>query len=283
MALPTLSILLAVGLVWCMACDRYRDLHPGFFRSTLLVSLGLGVVALLIGWSNWSVNQRGVVIGLTVGFYLCYASWMIERIEQAGIFMRITAVLMLIPALMGYLECPSSNALPATPATTTDKITQPTGVAQDRLPVPTIWISPLQRGAEQVSLGMILGASMHAMLLGHYFLQSPTMPMARLYDAIYRSLATIVFRLLMVGIAFGQYLLVTAPNVQFGVTEWVSYGGLRIIMGLLGALVLTVMAHQTLKYKNTQACTGILYVVVAFVLTGEATGQMFHHFAEVLR
>jgi hypothetical protein len=47
---------------------------------------------------------------------------------------------------------------------------------------------------------------------------------------------------------------------------WASW---RVAFGFFGPLVLIWMTRDALRYKHTQAATGILYVAVFFVLMGE--------------
>jgi hypothetical protein len=43
----------------------------------------------------------------------------------------------------------------------------------------------------------------------------------------------------------------------------------RVAFGFLGPLTLVWMTRDALKYRHTQAATGILYVAIFFVLMGE--------------
>jgi hypothetical protein len=49
---------------------------------------------------------------------------------------------------------------------------------------------------------------------------------------------------------------------------------LRWGLGLIGPLILCVLAWQTAKIRSTQSATGLLYVVVIFCFLGELTGQL---------
>jgi hypothetical protein len=46
------------------------------------------------------------------------------------------------------------------------------------------------------------------------------------------------------------------------------------LFGLVGVLALTLMAWKTLQIPNTQSATGILYVAVIGVFTGELLGLL---------
>ncbi len=49
---------------------------------------------------------------------------------------------------------------------------------------------------------------------------------------------------------------------------------LRWLGGLVGVLILAVMAWQTLKIPNTQSATGILYVAVIGTFLGELISML---------
>ena len=48
----------------------------------------------------------------------------------------------------------------------------------------------------------------------------------------------------------------------------------RWILGLLGALMMALLAWYTLKVPNTQSATGILYAGVIVVFMGELFSQL---------
>ena len=106
---------------------------------------------------------------------------------------------------------------------------------------------------------------MAAMLLGHWYLNSPGMELAPL-----RRL------LLLMAVAVAMQSLISAlgliGEVRIGGgtgVGWLLFVLLRWSFGLLGVLGLTAMAWQTLKIPNTQSATGILYVAVIGTFVGE--------------
>ena len=55
---------------------------------------------------------------------------------------------------------------------------------------------------------------------------------------------------------------------DFTVTDWLLVV-LRWSFGMIGTMILIALAWQTLRIPNTQSATGILYVGVLAVFTGE--------------
>jgi hypothetical protein len=60
-----------------------------------------------------------------------------------------------------------------------------------------------------------------------------------------------------------------APATAF---EW-AITAIRWSAGLVGVLLVGIMAWQTLRIPNTQSATGILYVGVILAFLGELTAQ----------
>ena len=119
----------------------------------------------------------------------------------------------------------------------------------------------------------LLGVSMGAMLLGHYYLTAPWMSLAPLRRLIAGIFVASVVRAAVTGGAVAMYLQ-TPPESPYlsGPADWGLYVMLRWVMGIGGPIVLSVLVWKTVQLKATQAATGILYVVVLLVLIGEATG-----------
>ena len=119
--------------------------------------------------------------------------------------------------------------------------------------------------ADLLTGGLILGTTMAAMLLGHWYLNSPTMALSPLRRLIWIMGAAIAARAVVCGLGLALVLdAATWPTQQsllFIVLRWLS--------GILGAAGLTVMAWKTLLIPNTQSATGILYVAVIATFIGE--------------
>jgi len=126
------------------------------------------------------------------------------------------------------------------------------------------WLDP-------VSGGLVLGTTMAAMLLGHWYLNAPGMPLAAPLVRLIGLLAAAV-ALRGVVCAFGLESEVAAHGWP-RLTD-LSFLALRWLGGLVGTAVLAVMAWRTLKIPNTQSATGILYVAVITTFLGELAGGL---------
>jgi hypothetical protein len=131
----------------------------------------------------------------------------------------------------------------------------------------------------------LMGFCMAAMLLGHWYLTQPKMPIEELKRV------TLVFIVLV----FIRFCIGTAVAVEllWGKSETELYryllsGGIgtfvlmRWAWGLLGPLALSYFIWNTVKIRSTQSATGILYVAVLFVMTGEILSQYLAFFHGVV-
>jgi len=139
----------------------------------------------------------------------------------------------------------------------------------------------------RLTLTTAMGSVLLAMLLAHWYLIQPTMPVAPLNRVLRLFIGTEIIQLLLV-----------ATIVTLHWQEWSSAPGgilrsfvlgdalfvaVRLFLGVLAPLGLGWMTWKTVQLRSLQSATGILYAAIAFVLFGEvislflslATGQPF--------
>ena len=89
---------------------------------------------------------------------------------------------------------------------------------------------------------------MAAMLLGHWYLNSPSMQLAPLRMLVQVMACALLLRAVVSGAGLAQLVGAGSPlvSVQFGLLA------LRWLAGIVGALVTAWMSWQTLKIPNTQ-------------------------------
>jgi hypothetical protein len=118
---------------------------------------------------------------------------------------------------------------------------------------------------------LVLGASSISMLLGHWYLVAPKLPISYL-------------KLLTVS-------LIAAILIRSGILAWVlvenwakleslqffeRYGIFffqRFLLGLVLTFILSILTYYCVRIRSTQSATGILYVVLVFCLIGEIIGS----------
>lgn len=256
---------LTFGLALGMLITSPKRVTSGYFRNHLYVTLGLSALAALLSYSV----VPGVLwyaIAAAAASYLGSVYWLFEKHAPGQLMLLVVT----IAALMGALGQPSGVR---TAEENDDRLPNATVVdAVDS--VPGVGTTPLTGGNSQsgilfrlatVSSGLLLGITMAAMLLGHWYLNTPTMelvPLRRLLLAM--GVAVTVQTILSVYGLWGETTGSDAVTLQ-----WLLFVALRWTFGLIGVAAMTWMAWQTLKIPNTQSATGILYVAVIGTFVGE--------------
>ncbi|WP_339907299.1 hypothetical protein [Symmachiella dynata] len=244
-ALTQFALRLICGMALMLATSDYRKTSSGFYRIQMLVVMGLGVLASMFAGTGGTIEQNAILsstwltvdcVVIAVLAFLGSVLWMLER--KAGAYRLVLLILAAAVAGLAMGAFRNSDAVS---------------------PVWFQWIS-------DVSSGAILGGAMTGMLLGHWYLTAPEM-----------SLDPLLRMTKFYGIAAVVRLLVSAVALWWG---WLEIAGLTMVMlllmrwcfGVLAPLVTYWMAWRILKYRNTQAATGVLFVGVIVTFLGELSG-----------
>ena len=235
------------GMALAMAATPSRVVTPGFYRVHLWVLMGLNTFASLAlysslgGESEWTLRWAfGVAIGLVVLSYAGAVIWLYEQKRAGGVCLLLVMV---------------GGAAGALLATRWDQISAP-------------WMAV----ADAVTSGLMMGAILTAMLLGHWYLNTPSMqlmPIERLVK--WSGIAT---GLRMAVCLLGAVWFVTSGQAANAATLLWTFVVFRWLAGLLGVALMIYMTWHTLKVPNTQSATGILYAAVILVFLGELISQM---------
>lgn len=235
---------LSFGMALAMAATPARLVTSGFYRVHLWVLMGLNTFAALAIYSgrggttttgDWRV-LLGLAMGLAAGSYVGAVAWLYEQKRLGQLLLLLIGGAALVA---GYLAGPAAVAV-------------------------------LSAAAALVSSGLLLGTTMIAMLLGHWYLNTPTMQLAPLQRLIQGMTLAVIVRGLVS--AAGLYAhLHTSSGVD--TTFWI-FVAFRWLAGIAGPLAMARMAAQTLKIPNTQSATGILYAGVILVFLGELVSQL---------
>lgn len=126
------------------------------------------------------------------------------------------------------------------------------------------------QAADLLTSGLLLGSVLTAMLLGHWYLNTPSMQLAPLRRLLRLLLVAVVLRMLVAG---SSLLLELAEVEPWGLRTWALIS-FRWLAGLIGTLIFSLMTWQTLKVPNTQSATGILYAAVILTFLGELVSQL---------
>jgi hypothetical protein len=239
---------LSAGLAAAMAIVPARFVSGGFFRVHLWVLMGLGTFASLAVYSRWTASAPGALPGwafgcclaAAIGSYLGAVVWMYDA-QRLG-----KGVIVAVAGLFCGAAFASSPALLSRGA--------PLGVLVD---LPTA--------------AWLIGLFLTAMLLGHWYLNSPGMKLEPLKMLVALSGLAIVLRALVSG--GNMITLASLGELPQTTIDW-SFLAFRWLAGLILPAVMAWLTWQTLKVPNTQSATGILYAAVTVVFLGELTSQL---------
>lgn len=237
---------LACGLACMMVCNSPRTVGTSYFRTVMLVVLGLVVLAGLVG--SGPVDGPGLfLLGSALLAFLGSVSSALNR----GLASRWIAGLLVAStgAALAILSRPLEGSA---------------------------WPTDLLVLGSAATSALLLGSMMAAMLLGHSYLVSPTMsvdPLKRLVASVGSSLAA---RTLLAGAGLAGLVLGVGSGTPAGSTDlfWWSLIGARWMIGLAGPAIIVWMVWQAAQIRSTQSATGILYVGVFLTFFGEVTGQL---------
>jgi hypothetical protein len=235
------AVRLAFGLSAAVFLISWRLVPLAFFRTQMHVVLAVVVLAVLDrARAGASALEFWSLICVAVLAYLSAVSWGLG-LPLAG--QASAAVCLLI--LGGWMTSASWSSVAG---------------------------YPVLNSASRAASGFVLGSTLSAMLLGHYYLTAPAMsvePLKRMVVCLGWGLGARCFLA-----AAGLWLAHAQPshlssgqvaggNVLFIAARW----GL----GFAGTAVATYLAWRTARIKSTQSATGILYIAMIFVLFGELT------------
>jgi hypothetical protein len=238
---------LTMGIALAMAATSPRVVTAGFYRVHLWVLMGLNTFALLAVFAHRQAwPHASLLLGLAgacaVLSYLGSVLWLYEK-KRAG---RAALV------ILGLLGLAAATVAGYRPTASVDAS-----------------LALFSHVLQVCTSGWLPGATVTAMLLGHWYLNTPGMELAPL-----RRL------LLLMGGGTAARAIVCGGGLAWAVAAagapsptWWSLVGLRWLSGIVGVLVLCVLAWRTLLIPNTQSATGILYAAVIIVFMGELSSQ----------
>lgn len=130
--------------------------------------------------------------------------------------------------------------------------------------------------AGALSSALLLGSVSVSMVLGHWYLVDPGLPITPLKRSALCFAAMVGARWLVVGSALagdGQAVLGVERAADFIYSTPALFFLIRALTGLGGPLLLAGLVWQTVRMRSTQSATGLLYVALFLVLFGELISQ----------
>lgn len=121
--------------------------------------------------------------------------------------------------------------------------------------------------AQIVIASIALGAVTAGMLLGHWYLVTPRLSPAPLRRIMWMLVGSLVLQ----GLLFAAAVLAVDGEALSGPMGWLTW--LRLGVGVLLPIVVTVLALLASRAPSLQASTGLLYIGLALVLAGSIAGS----------
>lgn len=235
------------------------DMGRGYFQMNALVVLGLLGLAAAVVWLHPfepfgdQTGLGGTALGLALaGGFLYYAAIWRERWDLCRWPLTLSTL-----GCLGALLLAGPHLVPAfTPLPHREALL----------------------AAGLVSSALLLGWSLIAMLLGHWYLVAPKLTFRHLTVFCWILLATVALRLLAVGATLAVAASVEELVEPHPLRVLASFAGqgiffwFRLLWGLAIPLVLAVMSLHCARQRSNQSATGILYVLVVGTFIGEITG-----------
>jgi hypothetical protein len=245
MALLTQFLLrVSFGLAAAMAIVSPRQVTSGYFRNHLYVVLGLSALAALLSRAA-AGKAFGWALAAAVLSYVGSVLWLYEK-HRLGV-----AALVVVAgvALMGALTITSAPVR---------------ALGIEAAPSVGSALPQALRQTQTITSGLLLGFTLAAMLLGHWYLNAPGMQLAPLRKLLIAMALAIAAHAAVCSVGLALEL----AERTFSTQDWL-FLIVRWAFGLAGVMVLVWLTWQTLAIPNTQSATGILYVAVIGVFVGE--------------
>jgi protein NrfD len=132
--------------------------------------------------------------------------------------------------------------------------------------------------ASFLSSAVLLGGACTAMILGHWYLVIPSLPVSHLQAIVKLHIVSMVIRVAVVVAAVFLAIATWEPGLGPSFRYYIfSVGGIffwqRVLFGLAGPALLSYLTWETAKIRSTQSATGILYVDFFTVVVGEVLAK----------
>jgi hypothetical protein len=232
---------LAFGLAIAMALTSPRQVTSGYYRIHSYVLLGLFVLAFMVALGQREQFHYILPLAGAVLSYAASVVWLYERARGGIVLLGLTSALALWAACHG-LQASAADLPPA---------------------------AVILEAMEPATAGFLLGTTIAAMFLGHWYLNTPTMQLAPLRKLILLMAVAILLRAVVSGM--GLWCQWTSEPLD---PFQIMFLALRWLAGIAIPLLLAWMTWKTLDIPNTQSATGILYVAVITTFTGELVSQL---------
>ena len=251
-----LKLVTGIALMWLLM--PRKEVTDGFFRIQMLVALGLCVLLVLVIHPRAASQESNSLTNvMTTGM----------RTEAGNELIRFTQVIAAVIAFAGHIVWKLGRRLPGVMAIYAVAILCLLSLATASL-AGGVNFDSLNLLLSDLTSAAVLGATLTGMLLGHWYLTTPTMSIGPLSWFTKALAVAAVVRLLMTSLSLFRFGFASHDVVHL---LWLV---VRIVGGILVPFATAVVVARILKYRNTQSATGVLFAALILVFMGEMTAAL---------
>ena len=251
-ALFVLKLSAGITLMWFLM--PRKQVTDGFFRIQMRLVLGTTVLAalLLSSGTTWTdPDPRN------------------EAISTAGLLwkLQIAAAVVSYP---GSIFWALGRRIPGNFAIAVMTALCATSVIIHSVRVPN-HAGALQQLFSDFATCCVTGSTLTAMLLGHWYLTTPTMSTQPLMWFNRMLAVSAALRMLASGLAIARFASSELCVWDTTRSLWLA---MRLVGGIVVPIVIVLLVWRIMKFRNTQSATGVLFAGLILVFMGEMTGAL---------
>ncbi|MDG1895091.1 MAG: hypothetical protein P8J37_09295 [Fuerstiella sp.] len=253
-ALFILKLSAGITLMWWLM--PRREVTDGFFRIQMRVLLGLAVLsALLLSESTGEETDPSRAPQAT------------QRSTDVVAQTKVLSIVVAVTAFAGSVFWALGRRLPGNACIHLLTILTAISLGLHSRNASTD-CSVVQQLLSDFSSAAVLGGVTTGMLLGHWYLTTPTMSIKPLTWFNIAITVAVFTRLVASGWA------VAGAGILLPETTQQMWLGIRWAGGILAPGFMSVMVWRILKHRNTQSATGVLFATLVVVFMGEMAAAL---------
>lgn len=267
-ALFLIKLMAGITLMWWLM--PRKDVTDGFFRIQMRVLLGLGVLVALLFTSESAATTRKTTVSSSSAVQQTSSS---AASDDAGQMLATTranirnlSIAICVISYAGSVFWALGRRIPGNICIYLLLLLSIGCLGLHSFEVANKGSLPEQLLSDFAS-ALVLGGVLTAMLLGHWYLTTPTMSINPLLWFNAAIVVSVGLRLLASSWAVAQFGAVDDLTQQM----WL---GMRWLGGIVSPAVTAVLVWRIMKHKNTQSATGVLFAGLILVFMGEMTATL---------
>ncbi|MBC7966721.1 MAG: hypothetical protein H7Z17_12455 [Fuerstia sp.] len=250
-----LKLVTGIALMWLLM--PRKEVTDGFFRIQMLVALGLCVLLVLVMQPDKAAKDTNSVADVVHSGV---------RSQAGNEFIRLAQGIAAVIAFAGHIVWKLGRRLPG--AIAIYAVAVLCVVSMVTAAFAGLNFDSLNLLLSDLASAAVLGATLTGMLLGHWYLTTPTMSIGPLSWFTKALAIAAIWRLMMTSLCLSRFGFASQDLVHL---LWLI---VRIVGGIVVPLATAVVVARILKYRNTQSATGVLFAALILVFMGEMAAAL---------